>query len=58
MVGGVYFLELGIDEPDFFLEVSVADFFCEVGGELEVPEFMRLVGGMAGALPRAVGGVS
>ncbi len=54
MVGGVY-LELSFD---VFGVLEDGAFFLAEGAWLDVPEFILLVGGSAGTVPRGAGGVS
>jgi hypothetical protein len=55
MLGGVYFLLLV--EELLFLEFGAEGLFFIAGGDFAEPEFMRLVGGMAGVVERGTGAV-
>lgn len=57
IAGGVYLLEPGVDELEGLVEFCELDFLV-VEGEPDEPEFMRLVGGMAGEVVRGAGGAS
>lgn len=57
MAGGVYLLEPEFDEFEGVFELGELDFLVVVE-EPDEPEFMRLVGGMAGEVLRGAGGAS
>ena len=56
MLGGVYFLLLA--EALLLLVLGVGVFFFACGGAFAEPEFIRLVGGIAGVVLRGAGAVS
>ena len=57
MLGGVYFLLLA-EALLLLLVLGVGVFFFACGGAFAEPEFIRLVGGIAGVVLRGAGAVS